>query len=140
MKKILGCFVASCIFATTGAIAGAYRPVPVEVQIETDEEGNVRYSSGQGDMLSARNTDNDYTMIGCGIRGFNNGEESVSMVYCQAVEDEDILANCTSTNPELIEAVKAISPYSYISFSAEYEECTRITVSTQSFYLPEDFD
>ena len=108
---------------------------PAEVVVDLDN----RIASG--DMITARDSDSDFTMIGCGIRKISiSPTETISFGFCQANsgETEDGSFTCFTQNADILAAIDAISDYSFITFSwDEDEECSRIGNSTQSFYLPE---
>lgn len=112
--------------------AGLYQPVEVTVDLVN--------RSAQGDMLTARNSDSDFTMIGCGIREILVGETAtITFGFCQANsgETEEGDFTCFTQNPDVLAGINAISDYSFITFGwDENNECIRIGNSTQSFYLP----
>lgn len=116
---------------SVSAYAGFVQPVPVDV----DEEARV----ANGDMYTARFSDNDIEMIGCGIRKILIDEELITFGFCQAREGAkgSETAFCNTQNSDLLDAINAISDTSFITFSwNEDGECTRIGNSTQSFYMP----
>jgi hypothetical protein len=127
MKRI---FAASVLTLAAGAAsAGWYRPFPVTI----DFDG--RFASG--DMNAARTAENPTEFIGCGVRHFAGG---TAYAFCQAgfSEAEGQFALCTSFDPALVDAVKAIASFSYIQFGWDADfNCTQIGNSTQSFYLPD---
>ncbi len=110
--------------------AGLTQPAPVTI----DEENRI----AQGDMVTARFSDNDQELIGCGVRKFSTGEDTIlPFAFCQARIAEDVNIICNTQNPELVNAIDSISDYSFVTFSwNEENECTRIGNSTQSFYIP----
>ena len=118
----------------TGAHAGSTSPVPVFV----DLDGQVAF----GDMVTARYSTNKLEFIGCGARSFDLGGGGLFVFgFCQAQDAEGNSANCFTENPDLIDQIKSISAYSFITFSWDLDEggdmiCTGIGNSTQSFYLP----
>ncbi len=107
---------------------------PAEVIVDLDN----RFA--QGDMLTARQSDSDFTMIGCGIRKIVvSPTETISFGFCQANSGETAEGNftCFTQNPDVLAGINAISDYSFITFGwDENNECIRIGNSTQSFYLP----
>ena len=115
--------------------AGYTQPVPVEI----DFDGQFAH----GDLSSARHSDNEFEHIGCGIRVFETGvgDEVTYYGFCQARLEEEVNVVCTTFNKNLLNAIKAISDHSYVTFSWSDDgtgnlTCTRIGNSTQSFYLP----
>ena len=91
-----------------------------------------------GNQLGAKVSDNDIELIGCGIRVFDDGvNPPFSFGFCQAVDSEGVGASCTTTNGNLLDAMKATSAFAFIVFNwDENDECTHIGFSTQSFYIP----
>ena len=122
------------VFAVLSANVYAGLTQPAEVTIDLVN----RFA--QGDMLTARSSDNDFTMIGCGIRkiGFSP-TETISFGFCQANSGEEGGSfTCFTQNADILAGINAISDYSFITFAwDENDECTRIGNSTQSFYLPD---
>jgi hypothetical protein len=111
------------------AYAGLAQPAPVMVDLEN--------MFAQGDQLSARTADNDIEFIGCGIRIFD-GSVAGAFGFCQATDSADVSFVCTTQSPDLLEAMRSASAYSFITFAwDESGVCTRIGFSTQSFYLPD---
>jgi hypothetical protein len=117
---------------SSNVYAGLFEPVEVIVDLDT--------RSAQGDMQTARNSDSDFTMIGCGIRKIAiSPTEAISFGFCQANsgETEEGSFTCFTQNPDVLAGIYAISDFSFITFGwDENDECTRIGNSTQSFYLP----
>ena len=130
MKKTQIAVLAVLIsFFSAYGMAGVVQPAPVEVDL-----GN---QNAQGDMVTARFSDNDVEYIGCGVRTFE-GAPSFSFGFCQAGDADGNEVLCFSQNPDLLDAIKAISDYSFITFSWDSGlVCTRIGNSTQSWYIPE---
>jgi len=57
-------------------------------------------------------------------------------LFCLDFADE-VPAFCSTFDPDLLDAMKSVSDFSFITFSWNVAgECTRIGFSTQSFYLP----
>lgn len=127
-QLIVSIFIAG---ATSVVLAGATQPFPVEIDLDN------RIASG--DMVTARFSDNDDELIGCGVRHIQAGTEVIKFAFCQArlgPAPEDLIV-CNTLDPDLVEAVHAISDFSFVTFSWNEDlECTRIGNSTQSFYLP----
>ena len=121
---------------SAAAFAGLAQPAPILITQNADGSGNA-----QGDMLTARNADNDVEFIGCGTRTIDTGTGSFSFGFCQAANAAEEMAFCSTSNADLLDAVKAVSDYSFLTFGFdESGECTRIGSSTQSFYLPEKLE
>jgi hypothetical protein len=115
------------------AAAGSIEDLPVEVVLNGDGSG-----SAFGNMTSARFSDNDVELIGCGTRIIDTGGGSLfEFGFCQATNAAEDRAFCSTENPELVDALRSISDYSFVTFSFnDLGECTRIGLSTQSFYIP----
>jgi len=127
--------LALSLFSVT-IYAGFVQPAPVT--IEYLEGGGI----AQGDMNSARFSDNEFEFIGCGIRAFDDGAGGVyHWGFCQASLEEEVTVTCfVIDNPELMEGVNVLSDSSYITFSWDDDgegnlTCNRVGSSTQSFYL-----
>ena len=134
MKKVLILLVAS-LFSVT-IYAGFAQPAPV--MIEYYEGGG----AAQGDMISARNSANEFEFIGCGIRATDDGAGGVfDWGFCQASLEETVTVTCfVYDNPELMEGINILSDSSYITFGWDDDgegnlTCNRVGSSTQSFYL-----
>lgn len=113
------------------ALAGSVQPVPVEVDLENN--------FAAGNMVTARFSNNDVEFIGCGVRYIDTGVGSTfTFGFCQATDADGEALFCQTLDSPLIEAIKSISAFSFITFSANPEtgDCTRIGNSTQSFYIP----
>lgn len=131
--KYLLLTVASTLLAG-GAYAGLVQPAPVMVDLNN--------MFAQGDQLTARTADNDVEFIGCGIRIFDDGGNAFTFGFCQAQDSAEVAITCFTFNPDLLEAMRAASAYSFITFAWQDDgaggaECVRIGFSTQSFYLPD---
>ena len=121
--------IAAMSLASALAFAGAVTSISVEVELNDDGSG-----TASGAMVTARTSDNDFELIGCGTKEFKN---FTGFGFCQAADFEDNYIVCTTTKPHLLDAMKATGDYSYIRFDVDKKgECTRIDFSTQSFYLP----
>lgn len=138
--------IATITLASPLAFAGYAQPAPVQITVNEDLSG-----SASGDLLTARTskakiedpeTGKKYepTSIGCGIKAFApeyfGTTEVVWYGFCQATNDEGDYVNCFTENGDLLDAMKAVADRSYLRFDWNADaECTRIDVSTQSFYL-----
>jgi hypothetical protein len=132
MPGKLASAVALTLFSAT-AFAGLSQPAPVSVDLDNQ--------FANGDMQTAATDKNDAVYIGCGTRNADDGQGGVfKFAFCQAEDAEGDVAVCFTENPDLVDAVRAISDYSYISFAwsddgAGNLTCASIGLSTQSFYL-----
>ena len=133
-KKIV-ILLASALFSIT-AFAGYSQPA--EIVVDAFEDGS---GAARGDMATARNALNEFAFIGCGIRTVDYGNaESYSFGFCQAGIEEEVSYTCFTESPALLETIKGLSDYSFITFGwsddgADNLSCTRVGSSTQSFYL-----
>ena len=118
--------------ATTAAIAGSVSIMPVAVTMNADLSG---YATGS--MSSARRSSNTVEMIGCNIQRFGDTTPVRAYGFCQARSAGNVMGFCSTDNAELLEAIQGIADYSYISFAWRADgTCSRIGISTQSFYIP----
>lgn len=110
---------------------GVATDFPVEVDLDN--------KFAAGNMVSARFSDNDVELIGCGVRYFDDGAGGTfAFGFCQATNAAEESLFCSTTNLDLVAAIRSIADFSFISFSSDdIDECTRIGNSTQSFYIPE---
>lgn len=113
------------------ALAGTVQPQTVTVDLVG--------MTAQGDMVTARFAPGDQDFIGCGVRKLDDGVGGAFTIgFCQARNSAGDQILCNTTNPELIGAMDSIGDFSFITFNWNSDnECTRIGVSTQSFYIPE---
>src|SRR5262245_4768458 len=113
------------------ALAGAAKPQPVQIDFVQ--------RAAQGDMYTARTSDNKNEYIGCGVRA---GAGFLQAFFQAALKNPDTnpdeVINCFTQDPTLIEAIHSIGDFSFIVFRwDENFECTFVGTSTQSFYLPD---
>ena len=133
MKNKLAIIMLAALMMPVLASAGFVNPQPVVIDMDA--------LSAQGDMHSARNSNNDDEMIGCGQRALETApDESFNWGFCQARVEEDVTIICQTTNQGLLDAIDSIGDSSFIIFRWAEEEdgsltCTFIGTSTQSFYL-----
>lgn len=115
------------------AFGGAVVDAPVDV----DLDNNFAF----GNMASARFSDNDVELIGCGVRYIDDGAGGIFVFgFCQATDAAGESLFCSTENPDLLEAIKSIVDFSFITFAANgIGECTRIGNSAQSIYIPDFF-
>lgn len=132
LKTVMGAGLGAALLASA-AIAGQTQPAPVDVDLAM--------GFAQGDMLTARDDDDDDVFIGCGVREFDDGAGGAfSFGFCQAEDAAAEAVLCFTTNTDLLDAIRASSDRSFITFSfvddgAGGFNCTRIGFSNQSFYL-----
>lgn len=124
------------LLLSVNVYAGMKQPAPVT--IEYFEGGG----HAQGDMNTARFSDNDFEFIGCGLRSYDDGVGGAfHLGFCQASVEEGGTVTCfVDDNPELMEGLNILSDSSFITFSWDDDgndnlTCIRIGSSTQSFYL-----
>lgn len=141
MKIFKSLIVVPLAVVSINAFGGAQQPAPVQI-FETDG-----FHSASGDLWTARSDENDDVFIGCGVKHFSG---DFSFGFCQAGDGNGRTIVCFTEDTQLLEAIYAINDSSYIRFTlADYTEypevdgvvsgegeCSRIDVSSQSFYLP----
>jgi len=116
------------------AFAGAQNSVPVQIDFDL--------MTALGDQVTARTAMNDVELIGCGSRTTDDGMGGMfAFGFCQATDSEANNILCFTFNDNLIDAIEALSAYSFISFNWQDDgaggfECTSVRSSTQSFYVP----
>ena len=126
--------VAALTLLVGGASAGVVQPAAVEIDLTN--------MIAIGDQVTARTSKNKFEFIGCGIRVFDDGIVApFSFGFCQASVSENGIIVCTTSSPDLLDALKATSAYAFIDFewNANFD-CTKIGFSTQSFYLPKNVE
>lgn len=130
----LGLLSAMLLIPVLG-FSGYVQPAPVT--IDADATGGI----AAGDMISARNSENEFEFIGCGKRAFDDGAGGAFYTgFCQASLEDEGSVVCFTQNTALLEGINSIADSSYITFSWTDDgegnlTCTRIGSSTQSFYL-----
>jgi len=89
--------------------------------------------------VDRKNLKNDVEFIGCGIRVTSDGVGGTFQFgFCQAADSAGVQITSFTEDAGLLETLRSISDFAYIIFNwDEHEECTRIGISTQSFYLPD---
>lgn len=130
-------FFGALLLSSSIAIAGFLQPAPVTVTVNDDGSG-----TASGDMATARFADNDFDLIGCGIRTFDDGAGGVfEFGFCQAQDSTEVNGFCSTDRSDILDTLKATADYSFVTFSWNTDgECTRVGFSTQSFYIPEHLD
>lgn len=128
-KQLIGILLAGF---SISVIAGSAIEAPVEINLETN--------SASGNMKTARFSKNDSEQIGCGTRtiGATDYSPAFSWGFCQAqvIEGESVMCFAYD-NPELVDQIKSLASFSYISFRWDDEgNCTYAGSSTQSQYIP----
>ncbi|MBV1908210.1 MAG: hypothetical protein KUG78_02755 [Kangiellaceae bacterium] len=130
-KRLINLCAALCLFSPL-ALAGSTSDIFVEIDLEARH--------AKGNMLDARFSDNEFERIGCGISSLDLSDGSVSQQgWCQASLTKGENTICFTENWALLDSIKAIDDYSYISFRWDKEgDCSSIYVSTQSQYIPKN--
>ena len=123
---------ATLVFLSSWALAGLVQPAPILIILNPDLSG-----SAQGDMVTARFSDNDVEFIGCGIRTITGPGGVFQFGFCQATDADEQAVFCSTQNVDLLDAMKATADYSFLTFAFDADgACTRVGFSTQSIYLP----
>lgn len=126
--------VALLVVTTCLACGTAVAGLSVSQSVVVDFENRTAI----GDMVTARYSDNDVELIGCGVRFFDDGLGGTFTIgFCSAADSENNQIVCFTESATLIDAIKSISSYSFITFAwNEDTQCTAIGNSTQSIYIP----
>lgn len=119
------------VFYASAGMAGAAGDSPVTIDLEL--------MNAQGVQASARFSDNDVEVIGCGARVTDSGNgEVMNFGFCQATDAAGVSTTCFTFSPDLVAAINSIANYGFISFTwNDLEECTSVRNSTQSLYIPD---
>lgn len=116
------------------AQAGLTQPAEVDVDPAT--------RLALGDQVSARYSTNAREHIGCGIRKILQPDGTTfTFGFCQAEDAAAETILCQTENAGLLDVISSSGDYGFITFSwNEFNECTRIGFSNQSFYLPKKLE
>ena len=130
MKKLIaGLILAILITATAQAGRG---PIIDDLAVTDLGDGLIEVS---GSLVGVRFTKDDVQFIGCGITADSGG---VPIVVCNARDINEANYFCFSFDAALIEALKSISPFSFVRFRFnEIAECTSLLVTVRSFLIPD---
>jgi hypothetical protein len=118
--------------------AGFTQPAPVIIEVAEDGLSGAAF----GDMLSARDSENEFEFIGCGVRAFaTTADTAIYQGFCQARLVDGETFTCFTNNKALLDGIQSIADNSFVTFSwtddgTGARTCNRIGSSTQSFYLP----
>jgi hypothetical protein len=131
--RYLLCIPALAVAASV-ALAGQVQPAPVLLDLVN--------RVAQGDMVTARFSDNPFEFIGCGVRTLMLADGTLFRTgFCQAGISETEFFTCFSDQTALVEKMAEGNDFSFITFAWNANgECTRVGFSTQSFYIPEHLD
>ena len=135
IRYLLSTVALTLTLATGIAIAGFVQPAPVVIDL-----GNM---IATGDQWTARSASNDVDFIGCGVRVIDDGvNPPFAFGFCQAGDSDEEQITCFTQSPNLLNTMGASSAFAFIDFHWRDDgfggaECTRIGLSTQSFYLPD---
>ena len=147
MKSILKIIVVVLALMSSTLYAGSAANHEVSIIFDAVDSGEA-----SGNMWSVRSSKNDVESIGCSYKGVVDEVLDVGMpwdqpvnqwAWCWALDADGVQARCFTEDPNLLDALQAISPFSYIRFEfTDYDEasnvglCTRFDFSTQSRHLP----
>jgi hypothetical protein len=151
MKSILTVVTAALALTSTALLAGTAATGTVSVKFDTPDSG-----FAEGTMWNARSSDDDVQAIGCSYKGvvepvhydYFPWEYPVNnWAWCRARDADGVQVFCFTDDPHLLDALQAVSAFSYVGFEfAKLEDlpglgltglCTRLDISTQSLHLPE---
>lgn len=129
MKRFLG-IVAITLFASSSHVVHAGARTVSSVVVGTN--------SAHGSIGSARNQGGTYPYggqyIGCYTQ-FENGSNTWGV--CTAQDASGYYVACSTTNAELIRAIRTINGDSHIYFQADGGGyCSRVTISNYPYYEP----
>lgn len=124
--------ITAILFSLT-ATAGQVNTERVTVTPNADGSG-----TAAGTLSAARFSRNTVEFIGCGFRMFNNTTGGLTRWgFCQANNSAGTHVICMIEDSDLLNAIATISDYSFVNFNWNAAgTCTRIGISTQSFYIP----
>ena len=101
------------------ALAGTHRTEQVYV--------NTSYHYAYGSLGSARNSSDANQLIGCDVQG--DGRVWAS---CYARDAANHYVSCTSEDPTIVDAARAIRSASYVYFQWSGSACSLVLVSNNS--------
>jgi len=147
MKSLLTIVVVILALISSPLYAGKDTSVTVSIEFDVDENGVV-LDSGRvtGNMWNARSSKNDVEAIGCFYRAIENEDGSVhKWGRCRAWDANEVTVVCYTFNPEMLDALQAITAFSYVRFwftepdpeNNNIRYCTQFHISTRSIHLPE---
>ena len=151
MKLILSIIVA--VFALVPVTLYAGLPVGAVTSVEIELNEGEGTGEAEGAMWFVRSSKDDVETIGCSQKGettpsihWPEQDEVYRWAWCQAKDESGLQVFCLTKDPNLLDAMQAISPFSYIRFTFEnavedtngiwMADCTRLDFSTQSNHLP----
>ena len=140
MKLIQSAFLAGALVFSFSAFSGEIASFSVFIDLEN--------GYAEGDMFTARSSENSLENIGCGrrIADFEiiPGTGLTDYAFCQATNSEGQYVQCFTTDPAKMEVIATASAYSYLLFAFDPStpiaeniyDCKAIWISHQSRYLP----
>lgn len=152
LKKIL---VALSVLIASNAMAGNFTDVPVLIFYTNDDPADEPFGA-YGSFNSARFSDNDIEVIGCGVRRVSDDAPfgGPAFGFCQARDATDAVYSCGTFDLDLMDSLNAASSNSFVLFFGRpfdpanpgeieflqdargfQQYCTVVQVSTQSMYI-----
>ncbi len=146
MKSILTIIVIVLALVPATLYAGAVATETLSIEFESEDSGEA-----SGNMWLTRSSKNDLEIIGCSFKGELDGQGgSYKWGWCRARDASGLEVFCITEDENLLDALQAISPLSWVRFVFEnaylYQpdvgdayyvaDCTRFDISTQSLHLP----
>ena len=128
MQRVKLLSVVAAMFLSVGVAYAGLR-TSIEVEVETDDAGNV--TGAFGNVADAFNSADDIQYIGCG------GSNTIG--FCQASNAAgDLVAFCFTQDQSLITHIHSITPDSFVRFTINPDsgDCMIVRASHQSFYAP----
>jgi hypothetical protein len=123
-------FVLAVVCTSTASWAGLRQPAPLGLSIQKDGTG---WASGS--PADVRSDPDDTEFIGCGVYTFSGS----TFAYCNAGHSPAPSLSCTTFDPKMIDAIRALASDSRIWFSvtnAPTGDCAAFEADTASTYGP----
>ena len=142
MKSILTTLVILLALMPATLYAGAVATGTLSIEFASEDSGEA-----SGNMWLTRSSKNDLEVIGCSFKGELDGQGgSYKWAWCRARDASGLEVFCITEDENLLDALQAISPFSWVRFVFEnatqrndgvwIADCTRFDISTQSLHLP----
>jgi hypothetical protein len=142
MKSILTAVVIALVFVSSALYAGTAATVPLTIEWESGVP-----VEAFGNMWLVRSSENDVEALGCSFKGgTDDWNTDDKWGWCRARDAGGVSVRCWTYDENQLDALQAISPYSFVRFrfaGAEQNQfgvwegtCTLIQISIQSLHIP----
>jgi len=142
MKSMLTTIAIVLALVPATLYAGTVALGTLSIEFESEDSGEA-----SGNMWLTRSSKNDLEIIGCSFKGELDGQGgSDKWGWCRARDASGLEVFCITEDENLLDALQAISPFSWVRFVFEnatqrndgvwIADCTRFDISTQSLHLP----